>query len=131
MPLNMKNPSRINLSNSRRTRNILTLALVIVAGVLTTAAVVQNRGFHVEAQLDQISLTLQPPKSPTSPIATDTDASPIVTAADAHVEVHVTRPTIPNSPPASKREGLSTHGAASPIVTGQGAVVKATVDIRP
>ena len=130
MPLDLNNLSQnIPVSNSR-IRKIMTLTLTIMIGALATAAVIQNRGFHVEVQPDRIGVTIQPAESPTPPIATYTDASPIVTAPDAQVEVHVTGPTKPTSVQAPTRDGLSTHGAASPIVTGQGAVVKATVDTR-
>lgn len=129
--MDLNNFSQNTPANSNRIRNIMALTLTIVIGVLGTAAVIQNRGFNVEAQADRIGVTLQPAEYPTPSIATYTDASPIVTAPDAQVEVHVTGPTNPTSAQASRRDGLSTHGAASPIVTGQGAVVKATVDTRP
>jgi hypothetical protein len=130
MPLDLNNISQNTPTNSNRIRKIMTLTLIIVIGALATAAVIQNRGFHVEAQPDRIAVTLQPAEYPTPSIATYSDASPIVTAPDAQVEVHLTGPTKPTSALVPTRDGLSTHGAASPIVTGHGAVVKATVDTR-
>ncbi|WP_404941554.1 hypothetical protein [Pseudomonas danubii] len=130
MPLNVNKLSQNTPANSSRIRKIMTFNLIIVSGALATAAVIQNRGFHVELQPDRIGLTLQPAEYPPPSIATYTDASPIVIAPDAKVEVYVTGPNKPTSAHAPTRDGLSTHGAASPIVTGQGAVVKATVDTR-
>ncbi|WP_124198126.1 hypothetical protein [Pseudomonas aeruginosa] len=128
--MDLNNLSQNTPANSSRIRNMMALTLIIVIGALAIAAVIQNRGFNIEAQPDRIGVTLQPAEYPTPPIATYSDASPIVTAPGAQVEVHVTGPTHPTSAQASKRDGLSTHGAASPIVTGQGAVVRATVDTR-
>ena len=130
MQLNLNNLSQNTPANSGRIRKTMTLTLIIVLGALAIAAVIQNRGFHIEAQPNRIGVTLQPAEYPTPPNATYNDASPIVTAPDAQVEVHVTGPIKPTSAPPPTRDGLSTHGAASPIVTGQGAVVKATVYTR-
>lgn len=116
---------------SRSKKWFLAILLIVVVALLVSAALVQNRGLHIEAQRDGFGVKLEPAEQPAAAITTHNDGSPVVTAASANVEVHVTVPT--NSVPAQPvaKEGMSTHGAGSPIVTGQGAVVKSTVDIRP
>jgi hypothetical protein len=111
--------------------SVATFILVVVIGVMTISALVQNRELQVEANPDRIGVTLQPAQHPSPSISTHGDASPIITAADAHVVTEVKGPSRSAPADAPAKNGTSTHGAASPIVTGQGAVVKSTVDTRP
>lgn len=111
--------------------SVAAFLVLVVIGVLVAVAVVENRGLHIEAELDRIGVTLEPAKQSVPSLSTYNDASPIVTAPDAHVETRVTGPTKPTPSAEPPTPGVSTKGAASPIVTGQGAVVISTVDTRP
>ncbi|MGY2232451.1 hypothetical protein ACW9IX_24810 [Pseudomonas tolaasii] len=109
----------------------MVIALIVVAVLSVTAALVQNRGLQIEVKPNGVGVKLEPAKQSTMPNATHNDGSPIVTAPDARVETHVIGPTKSTPSGGAVQAGMSTHGAASPIVTGQGAVVKSTVDTRP